>query len=295
MQSVFAVVESNVFTCSWTAFYVFFSQWSHCLEKPITGTIGKLAWSSDGTQFACACTNGQVLFAQVVDRWRSYHLCVYTFQVCYLTHRHLEWHNLEVVVGEDSVIRVKDVLTEAEEQLGIYKSAVQSASLNCSVVVTMCTLCIIYTPLQSYMIELWRWRWVGVTWWHSHHYRASYTSETLYWNRKWPSSLHVLHVELAIVYDMYYGSLCMDSSCNWTTPITFDMKTAAVGLLLMTDRHFLMADNITGIQVYSYEVSHTCESLPLTLNLTHSLSLSLLTHLLSHCSLTPPLSLITYT
>ena len=34
------------------------------------------------------------------------------------TYRHLEWHNLEAVVGEDSIIRVKDVLTDAEERLG---------------------------------------------------------------------------------------------------------------------------------------------------------------------------------
>ena len=36
--------------------------------------------------------------------------------VCTL--RHLEWHNLEAVVGEDNVIQVKDVMTEAEERLG---------------------------------------------------------------------------------------------------------------------------------------------------------------------------------
>ena len=36
--------------------------------------------------------------------------------------RHLEWHNLEAVVGEDNTIRVKDVLTDAEEHLGEYAS-----------------------------------------------------------------------------------------------------------------------------------------------------------------------------
>ena len=44
------------------------SQWSHSLEKPSSGTVLKLAWTSDGTQFAGACGNGQVMFAQVVDR-----------------------------------------------------------------------------------------------------------------------------------------------------------------------------------------------------------------------------------
>ena len=78
---------------------------------------------------------------------------MYTFQVCYLTRRHLEWHNLEVVVGEDSVIRVKDVLTEAEEQLGIISQ--QYNQLH-SIVLwwSQCVLYVLYTPLQSYTIEL---------------------------------------------------------------------------------------------------------------------------------------------
>ncbi len=42
--------------------------WSCSLDKPSTGSILKMAWTSDGTQFAGACGNGQVIFAQVVDR-----------------------------------------------------------------------------------------------------------------------------------------------------------------------------------------------------------------------------------
>lgn len=45
-----------------------FLQWSHSLDKVTTGSIFSLAWSSDGTQVAGACGNGQVIFANVIDR-----------------------------------------------------------------------------------------------------------------------------------------------------------------------------------------------------------------------------------
>ena len=44
-------------------------QWSHSLEKPSTGTVMKISWTEDSTQFAGACGNGQVIFAQIVDRY----------------------------------------------------------------------------------------------------------------------------------------------------------------------------------------------------------------------------------
>lgn len=43
-------------------------QWSYTLEKPNTGSIFNIAWSSDGTQLAGACGNGQVIFAHVIER-----------------------------------------------------------------------------------------------------------------------------------------------------------------------------------------------------------------------------------
>lgn len=42
--------------------------WSHSLEKPNTGSIYALAWSADGTQLAGACSNGNVIFAHIVER-----------------------------------------------------------------------------------------------------------------------------------------------------------------------------------------------------------------------------------
>lgn len=43
------------------------------------------------------------------------------------------------------------------------------------------------------------------------------------------------------------------NSRNWTTPVTVDLRTGAVGLIKQADRHFLLADNISGIQIISYE------------------------------------------
>lgn len=49
--------------------------WSHSLDKPATGSIYKIAWSSDGTQVAGACGNGHVIFAHVIERrieWKEF-------------------------------------------------------------------------------------------------------------------------------------------------------------------------------------------------------------------------------
>ena len=45
-------------------------QWSYALEKPNTGSMFKLSWSSDGTQIGGACGNGQVLIAHITERYR---------------------------------------------------------------------------------------------------------------------------------------------------------------------------------------------------------------------------------
>ncbi|KAJ9601817.1 hypothetical protein L9F63_000045 [Diploptera punctata] len=42
--------------------------WSYSLEKPNTGSIMNIAWSSDGTQVAGACGNGHVIFAHIIER-----------------------------------------------------------------------------------------------------------------------------------------------------------------------------------------------------------------------------------
>ncbi|MCL4146267.1 UNVERIFIED_CONTAM: hypothetical protein GTU68_021657, partial [Idotea baltica] len=42
--------------------------WCHSMEKPNTGSIFNLAWSSDGTQVAGACGNGHILFAHIIEK-----------------------------------------------------------------------------------------------------------------------------------------------------------------------------------------------------------------------------------
>ena len=37
--------------------------------------------------------------------------------------------------------------------------------------------------------------------------------------------------------------------------MTVDLRSGAVGLILQGERHFLMADPVSGVQVVSYEVS----------------------------------------
>ena len=76
-----------------------FLQWSYTLEKPNTGSLFNIAWSSDGTQLAGACGNGQVIFAHVIER-------------------RLEWKNFEVTVTDRKSIVVRDVTNDVKESLG---------------------------------------------------------------------------------------------------------------------------------------------------------------------------------
>jgi len=43
-------------------------QWLHSMEKVNTGSIYSIAWSSDSTQVAMACSNGKLLTGHVIDR-----------------------------------------------------------------------------------------------------------------------------------------------------------------------------------------------------------------------------------
>ena len=48
-------------------------QWSHSLEKINSGSIYNIAWSSDSTQVAMACSNGTVLTGHIIDRYKKKH------------------------------------------------------------------------------------------------------------------------------------------------------------------------------------------------------------------------------
>uniref|UniRef100_A0A6A7G623 Intraflagellar transport protein 80 homolog n=2 Tax=Hirondellea gigas TaxID=1518452 RepID=A0A6A7G623_9CRUS len=72
--------------------------WCHSLDKPSSGSLYNLAWSSDGTQVAGAGGNGQVLFAHVIET-------------------HLEWRNYEATVISRTSIALRNVNNDAKEQL----------------------------------------------------------------------------------------------------------------------------------------------------------------------------------
>ncbi|CAG0899667.1 unnamed protein product [Darwinula stevensoni] len=76
------------------------SGWSYSLEKPPTGSIFSLAWSSDGTQVAGACGHGNVIFAHIIER-------------------RLEWKNYEASVTSRKSIALRNVTNEAWEKLDL--------------------------------------------------------------------------------------------------------------------------------------------------------------------------------
>lgn len=47
-------------------------QWSHCLEMVDSGSMYCISWSSDGTQVACACANGNLLLGHIIERYLGY-------------------------------------------------------------------------------------------------------------------------------------------------------------------------------------------------------------------------------
>ncbi|CAG4943709.1 unnamed protein product [Colias eurytheme] len=82
--------------------------WSHCLDRPNTGSIYSIAWSSDGTQLAAACANGHVLFAHIIDR-------EYTMKNYACTQ-----------IGR-KVVAIKDIITDQSDQLDYPDRVIQIA------------------------------------------------------------------------------------------------------------------------------------------------------------------------
>ncbi|XP_054283963.1 intraflagellar transport protein 80 homolog isoform X2 [Macrosteles quadrilineatus] len=99
--------------------------WSQSLEKPATGSIYALAWSSDGTQLAAACANHQLMVAHVIDR-------------------RLEWQHLEAVQGSRKSVTVRDVSTEAKDKLEFPERVIQLSLGYRHLVVVTSTQCYIY-------------------------------------------------------------------------------------------------------------------------------------------------------
>ncbi|XP_062598363.1 intraflagellar transport protein 80 homolog [Saccostrea cucullata] len=99
--------------------------WSYSLEKPNTGSLFKLAWSSDGTQVAGACGNGQVLIAHVIEK-------------------RLEWKNYEAVVVGSKQIQVRNVMNEAVEKLDFRDRVIKVSLCFNHLVVATASQCYIY-------------------------------------------------------------------------------------------------------------------------------------------------------
>lgn len=85
-----------------------------------------IAWTSDGTQFAGACGNGSVIFAQVVDR-------------------KFEWKNIEATVVEARKLRVNDMITESVEDIDFARDRIVEVGLGFDhLIVTTTNQCYVY-------------------------------------------------------------------------------------------------------------------------------------------------------
>ncbi|XP_076269721.1 intraflagellar transport protein Oseg5 [Rhynchophorus ferrugineus] len=102
-----------------------YSGWSRCLEKPTTGSIYKIAWSSDGTQLAGACANGHVFFAHIIER-------------------HVHYLNYTASLSERKVVTVKNILDDTVEYLELPERVIQMAMRYDHLVLTTPSQCFIY-------------------------------------------------------------------------------------------------------------------------------------------------------
>jgi intraflagellar transport protein 80 len=102
--------------------------WTHCRErKSNIGSMMQIAWTPDGTQFACATGSGNILFAQVIDR-------------------HFEWRQSEVTLLSPKRLRVKDVMQETEEEIELAKDRVVEVGVGFEhLIVLTSSQCYIYT------------------------------------------------------------------------------------------------------------------------------------------------------
>ena len=72
--------------------------WSYSLDKPHIQSLFCLSWSSDSTQIAGGCANGNVIFSHVIEK-------------------RVEWKSYEIEVLGRKNIHVKNVMTGSEDDL----------------------------------------------------------------------------------------------------------------------------------------------------------------------------------
>ncbi|XP_078612463.1 intraflagellar transport protein 80 homolog isoform X1 [Branchiostoma floridae x Branchiostoma japonicum] len=100
--------------------------WSYALEKPNTGSVFNIAWSSDGTQIAGACGNGHVIFGHVIER-------------------RLEWKNYEATVTDRKSIQVRNVMDDAREKLDFRDRIIKTSLAFGHLVVATTSQCYVYS------------------------------------------------------------------------------------------------------------------------------------------------------
>jgi intraflagellar transport protein 80 len=99
--------------------------WSYSLDKPQIQSIFCLCWSSDSTQIAGACANGNVIFAHVINR-------------------RLEWKSFEFNNTGRKNIQVRNVTTGVEDDLDFRDYVIKiSIQFNHLIVITT-SQCFIY-------------------------------------------------------------------------------------------------------------------------------------------------------
>lgn len=100
--------------------------WSYSLEKPSTGSLFSLAWSTDGTQLAAACGNGHVLFAHIIEqRW--------------------EWKNFEITLTKRRSMQVRNVLNDAVDVLEFRDRVIKASLAHGHLVVATSLQCYVYS------------------------------------------------------------------------------------------------------------------------------------------------------
>lgn len=100
--------------------------WTHCRERPQSGSIMNIVWTSDGTQLVGSGGNGMVVYAQVVGR-------------------SLDWEKHEAVLAESHKVIVQDVSSETCEVLEFPRDRVVDMALGHGhLIVATATQCFIY-------------------------------------------------------------------------------------------------------------------------------------------------------
>lgn len=99
--------------------------WSYCRETPQVGSIFSISWCNDGTQFACGCGSGTVMFVSLVDRSFS-------------------WQNTDVILDENNTITVHDILNETKEELDFRDRVTDMSLAYGALIVTTNNQCFVY-------------------------------------------------------------------------------------------------------------------------------------------------------